>query len=345
MEECAICFEPTAERETLPCACNICYCSACWDKACASSVRDQQRARCPTCRGPVRVDYDADTCKLKFSKGDDEDPGDMIERIAAQARPRQIRILEQYAQDNADILRPCAIDTWANCRGLSISALKAHISELGLSSEGCLEKADLIHRVQTSVVDGKKLTSWLASLKVSSSLQCVCGSALKRISRKSRVAKMIKGSFPHLDEASTEFARACDQMLDNYACICDLCDEGIPPGVGVWTCENGTGTILHATDYDVCDVCFNKHVTSCFQEDTDSSGVAEAQRILEGLSKAKGSASSAAGYSDSDVKLDDADGRKVTCPLCKLEFVARSEEECTKHMMECPAFSAIHGVT
>merc|ERR1711920_82909 len=135
---------------------------------------------------------------------------------------------------------------------------------------------------------------------------------------------MIKGMFPHLQEASNEFARACDQMLNdnnNCSCICDLCDKSIPPGIGVWTCEDGTGTILHATDYDVCDACFNAHVGSGFEQDTAASGVAEAQRLLEGLSMAKGSGTLAAGYVEPDVKLDDSVGRNVTCPLCQTQFL------------------------
>ena len=37
------------------------------------------------------------------------------------------------------------------------------------------------------------------------------------------------------------------------------------------------------------------------------------------------------------------DVKWVTCPLCQKQFAARSEEECTAHMVECAAFAAKHG--
>lgn len=56
-ECCAICFEHRDFVE-LPCACKVSYCSACWDRALAASVATHGRARCPSCRSVLRVDFD-----------------------------------------------------------------------------------------------------------------------------------------------------------------------------------------------------------------------------------------------------------------------------------------------
>uniref|UniRef100_A0A7S1M007 RING-type domain-containing protein n=1 Tax=Alexandrium catenella TaxID=2925 RepID=A0A7S1M007_ALECA len=58
--DCAICFDATAESVALPCSCRIAYCGRCWDRALAHSFRACGQARCPSCRGPVRVDFDPD---------------------------------------------------------------------------------------------------------------------------------------------------------------------------------------------------------------------------------------------------------------------------------------------
>merc|ERR1712232_33450 len=105
--------------------------------ACASSLRSQGMARCPTCRGYVRADYDCEAHRLVFSNGVPEDPHNAIDRLLRQARPRQCKILEQYARDNENVLRPCALDTWNECVTLSASLLQAHMTDLGLSSDGC----------------------------------------------------------------------------------------------------------------------------------------------------------------------------------------------------------------
>ena len=59
-EDCAICFDPVhaEDRLHLPCRCQLTYCLTCWDRALAAAFNDNGQARCPSCRRPVRVDFD-----------------------------------------------------------------------------------------------------------------------------------------------------------------------------------------------------------------------------------------------------------------------------------------------
>lgn len=104
---CAICFETVEETVSLPCECKAEYCHSCWDHALAGSFRSG-RARCPTCRMPVRVDVEAGEdqlrCRLRFSRDtrtEHELRGSAhereVERLAAQARPVQLQLLRRYA--------------------------------------------------------------------------------------------------------------------------------------------------------------------------------------------------------------------------------------------------------
>lgn len=69
-EECTICFDAIEESASLPCRCRVPYCLRCWDRCLAQSFNSCGQARCPTCRGPVRVDFDAEAMVMCFSKED-----------------------------------------------------------------------------------------------------------------------------------------------------------------------------------------------------------------------------------------------------------------------------------
>jgi len=55
-ETCAICFEP-GSFITVPCACKVNYCATCWDRALTSSAKARGHPSCPSCRQPLKVDY------------------------------------------------------------------------------------------------------------------------------------------------------------------------------------------------------------------------------------------------------------------------------------------------
>lgn len=101
--QCAICFETIDQATKLPCACKASYCTRCWDMSLAHSFNVCHRAQCPSCRSVVRVDFHAEDLSLSFSKDtedSDEHPAEPANvrrsRLLEQARPAQVRILEQY---------------------------------------------------------------------------------------------------------------------------------------------------------------------------------------------------------------------------------------------------------
>ena len=117
-EECAICFDPVAaeDRLPLPCRCRLTYCPRCWDRALAAAFNDCGRARCPSCRRPVRVDFDPEAGnglgRLVFSAGgvDGGDGGgeegaararaEVVNRLAEQAAPLMTRLLRRYGAEH-----------------------------------------------------------------------------------------------------------------------------------------------------------------------------------------------------------------------------------------------------
>eukprot|EP00927_Polykrikos_kofoidii_P049639 TRINITY_DN43676_c0_g1_i1.p1 TRINITY_DN43676_c0_g1~~TRINITY_DN43676_c0_g1_i1.p1 ORF type:complete len:312 (+),score=35.02 TRINITY_DN43676_c0_g1_i1:25-936(+) len=266
--ECAICFECVAASTALPCTCKISYCGSCWDKALAQSFNACGQARCPTCRGPVRVDYDAEVGALKFSKETAEleptSQQDAVERLAEQALPRQIRILKEYGEAHpslpqAETLLPT----------ISVGELKRQILVAGGITEDCVEKADLIRRLKEVCIAeiGEGIISCIPSFVASVSLPaptCVCGSALMRVSGKLRAVTCCENYRPDLPHSHPVF----EALLNHVTCdmtsagvLCDLCDGHVGLNAAVWTCQNGQSTILHATSYDICDECFVRHVT------------------------------------------------------------------------------------
>lgn len=73
-ELCAVCFDPVVQGATLPCACTAVYCGTCWDRALAHSLNACGTPRCPTCRCPVRADFDSVSGLLVFSREVQEAP-------------------------------------------------------------------------------------------------------------------------------------------------------------------------------------------------------------------------------------------------------------------------------
>ena len=124
-EECVICFDAIAERLVLPCECRVSYCLGCWDRALAASFNSSGRARCPTCRTPVRVNFDPEAAggrgRLVFSaenEGDEsEERSDVVNRLAEQAAPLMTRLLRLHGETHPllDGARPCWLISVATC--------------------------------------------------------------------------------------------------------------------------------------------------------------------------------------------------------------------------------------
>ena len=121
--ECAICFDIIDEldRLPLPCQCRVPYCLKCWDRALAAAINDIGRARCPTCRSPVRVDLDPAAAGGRGSLVFSSDPSDdaeaetraeFVNRLAEQAAPLMTALLRRFG-DTHPSLRPIARDQFA----------------------------------------------------------------------------------------------------------------------------------------------------------------------------------------------------------------------------------------
>jgi len=270
--ECAICFESVAESTVLPCSCKIDYCGLCWNKALASSFNTCGFARCPSCRGPVRVSFNADANRLVFSREtesvdvDEEDNWTRtsqlaeraertIERIAREAMPAQIRILKEFGMAHS-LLGDVIHYTKDEACKMPPSELKGYIAKGGGDSSGCLEKSDLVECL-LKAVEKEAFVSMVAVAKLPPPT-CVCGSSLVWLDGKSRLRRQIP--VEQVPDAAFDdlYASTLRSGIGNVM-ICDLCDGPIAVNASVWTCENGSGTILHATSYDICPACFSKH--------------------------------------------------------------------------------------
>ena len=152
-EDCAICFDPVhaEDRLPLPCRCQLTYCLLCWDRALAAAFNDNGQARCPSCRRPVRVDFDPEAGtngrgRLVFSllSGDDEAAGssaqarsEMVNRLAEQAAPLMTRLLRKYGEGHPT-LRATAQDPARALAPRPIDALRRMLRSLDASSEALL---------------------------------------------------------------------------------------------------------------------------------------------------------------------------------------------------------------
>lgn len=234
--ECAICFDNIAQSTCLPCACKVSFCFQCWDRALAHSFNACGQARCPTCRGSVRVDFNPDLRQLVFSP-DDEDEAPAAEdsatgaehdhqerhqqyrlcqerqlrarnRLRDQARPAQARLLQIYGEENPRKASASFTETQERARGPS----------------------------------------------------CVCGSTLELVSSTERTRRLCQRLVQH-PPGTDAFERVVNVILNSGQSwvLCDLCSDPVASPAPVWTCQNGNLTILHANAYDVCQTCFGRY--------------------------------------------------------------------------------------
>ena len=171
-EDCAICFDPVhaEDRLPLPCRCQLTYCLLCWDRALAAAFNDNGQARCPSCRRPVRVDFDPEAAngrgRLVFSllSSDDEAAGssaqarsEMVNRLAEQAAPLMTRLLRHYGEGHPT-LRATAQDPARALAARPIEDLRRMLRSLDESSEVHLGVRVTLHslrgRVDLNGADG-----------------------------------------------------------------------------------------------------------------------------------------------------------------------------------------------
>lgn len=240
--ECAICFECVDHRTTLPCACKVDYCPRCWDRCLAQSFNSCGCARCPTCRLPVRVDYDANAGRLMFSPAEhldsiiterSADPSSFLrerERIGSLMLAARTRLIEQ-------------------ARPAQIKILKEHGTSSPLA-------APLVERL---LADSPQQIP--EGLELQEQPHCVCGGRLEVVTYRERAGRICQRQFARCPEVGTpEYESLVDFFLERAGeecCSCDVCGANISSVC--WTCENGSNTILHASAYDVCAKCFALH--------------------------------------------------------------------------------------
>lgn len=294
--ECAICFDHISEALPLPCQCQVPYCLTCWDRALAAAFNSSGTARCPTCRGPVRVDFDPEGGnghgRLIFSaqdEGEDETSrSSVVNRLAEQAAPLMARLLRQHGSEHP-MLRAMAREPAAALATRPVRKLKALLQQLGGDPAGCVEKADIIERVLARA-GGASKTAALVCASESAELEqasadergsalyprCVCGGHLERLDGRSRCRQLIAGDGRLAGLPPEQLERWVDlQLATGQTCVvCDLCDGQLPPHTPVYTCGNGDSTILHPTTYDVCEACFVRYAV----EEQGDEGLATERR-------------------------------------------------------------------
>lgn len=279
-ELCAICFESTQMGAlSLPCRCTVAYCFRCWDRALAHSIKTCGAARCPTCRMPVRVDFDPEEGRMVFSAypqaaaaavddGDDEgfptagsghqgrpeSRQAVIERLAAQALPLQRTLLRRFGEETP-ALRAFAENAEAELSRMSVAKLKRHIQALEGSADGCVEKNELVRRLLDVAGGARRLAGYLVDSS-GVGAKCVCSGTLRRLSGHERFMTQLRGMHgPRVDEIDPAVL-AHMRRHNGSGIICDVCEGHCPMSDTFWTCDTADATILHATAYDVCERCF-----------------------------------------------------------------------------------------
>lgn len=187
-----------------------------------------------------------------------------IERLAQQAIPAMTRILDRYHAANDVPIEGFLQDPTKHLNELTLAVLKKEIEQRHGNTEGCVEKSDVIERLlQTAAGDTGGIAGFLVSAKLDAPA-CVCGSSLERVHSKERTRRFLaKQGIEDLERQEMMLQRMAaaeaSGMGGGTNMICDICDCQIAFSSCVWTCKNEDCTILHATTYDVCDTCFQRH--------------------------------------------------------------------------------------
>lgn len=233
--DCIICFEALESRGgaiPLPCECRVPYCADCWDRSLAASISSCGRALCPSCRGAMRVDFNASVGHLSFSRapacesGEDPLADDWRRRLYEQAKPKQIQLLQEFGAQHP-----------------TPSQSSSGISPGGYGAG-----------VGNDRPAGEATGAALAVDVTPEPARCVCGCALAEVSVRDRVLTFVQEEAPITPPRSL-----VRRLMLNPPIVCDICCRRVQPSSKVWTCENGRRTVLHAAAYDVCESCFIFH--------------------------------------------------------------------------------------
>lgn len=268
--ECGICFEPVGPlggAVSLPCACRTSFCHKCWDRALAASISACGLARCPSCRCPMRVDFDASLKRLVFSRASlafryagtrfvgggqaYEDPmaDNWQQRLYEQAKPTQIHLLRQYGGRAPESLNGVAVQPWGPWPRSAILDPQPQSNDMPEEQPGLASASESPSRSSTDSEAEE------TGLRCDVLPRCICGSSLHHVSVQERVRAFVTEEAPV--PPPHHFV---DRLLANPPIFCDICDRRLSASSGVWTCENGGRTVLHAAAYDVCEACFAFHV-------------------------------------------------------------------------------------
>lgn len=279
LRECVICFNQISRTAVdLPCACQVDYCEGCWERALAQSFNSCGQARCPTCREPVCVDFDAKRSRLTYSRQLHSIADvatyriEAMQKLREQALPAQVDILRRYGRRHTH-LGIIARTPETKIVQMSIAELRRCIEELGGSPALCVEKIDLVNRLllacKEPLLRAQLLGSDLASACVEAPL-CVCGSSLEWVSGEERVNRCCDNVLQGESRDSARFQMIRENLAatQESICFCDLCNTPIPFTHPVWTCQNSNSTILHASSYDVCAACFMRYTDNTDMEPT-----------------------------------------------------------------------------
>ncbi|KAL3904766.1 MAG: hypothetical protein SGPRY_011166 [Prymnesium sp.] len=279
MAECAICYDSLTEasRLALPCSCAAPCCLSCWDRALAASFNDSGRARCPTCRSTIAVDFDGETGLLIFSSGASdqataESRAQFVNRLAQRAAPRMTRSLRAYGEAHPT-LRAVAQDPVALLDACSVDELRGMLRSMGEEVSPSLAKPQLIATLRSVAGENGRLAACYAACVKSehdgASLRCVCGGEIERLDGRERCRQLFAGQLEQELVEQLLVAQFQAANIWSYV-VCDLCDEEVSPRRHVYTCQHGEKTILHPTTYDVCEPCFIRYAV----EGRDDEGLA-----------------------------------------------------------------------
>lgn len=209
------------------------------------------------------------------------------ERLVLQARPAQLALLRRHGETYPELRdAACAATTAlraADAAAAVLAAAEASTTAVVAATAAAARSGREGGDAGTMPTDGHKvgkeaLAEALEALSVQrasaeNSLQalavaaaatgasppCVCGARLGRVSYRERLVRCLRMRMP-ATLSMPDFEALVDRVLERRepCYFCDLCGESRAEG-GVWTCENGNNTILHANAYDVCEKCFARH--------------------------------------------------------------------------------------
>jgi len=190
-----------------------------------------------------------------------------VSRLRHQAMPALIASLRQYGEENPSLLAIHA-EARATMSSVSDEEIRDFAGSLSVDVDECTDKADVIGQLLEKASSIDLCSTWAA--RKCSEPKCVCGSRFQRIDAVERFRRSPDGEQAGM-LSDEEIHQRLKQLHRQSIVICDICEGSIPAVDSfVWTCENRTSTILHATSYDVCESCFVKH--ACHADQADVTG-------------------------------------------------------------------------